>query len=293
VSRVIKEATKVVIEQSGSDLAAEWTTARADILGERNKKLSEFRAFLHDVWGPALDALEAFVTVCVELVEERFADGLGSMPKNKREVLARLHARSCQVSNEVCTLLRSGFADGAHARWRTLHELVIVGEFLLDTPDEVAEMYIVHANVAMAKEAEEFQKRQQSFGYEPISDTDMAKIIAAKEAARSKFGTDFLKDYGWATQYLKTHYNKKGNRTSFVDIELAVNKSRLRNYYKLANRNVHAGFWGELSRLGDDPNWMGNILLAGPSHFGLATPAYNSVFARIVNTWITYRGLNS
>lgn len=279
MSRVIKDATKAVIEQSGSDLAAEWSTARSDILGEQNRELSEFRAFLHDIWGTALDALEAFITLCVELAEDRFADGLASMPKHKREVLARLHARSCQVSSEICTLLRSGFADGAHARWRTLYELVIVGEFLLDAPDQVAEMYIAHADVARAKEAEEFQRRQHSFGYEPISDSDMGKIIAAKEAARSKFGTGFLGDYGWATQYLKAQHNEKSNRTSFSDIELAVDKSRLRNYYKLANRNVHAGFWGEYSRLGDDPKWTETILLAGPSHFGLATPAHNTVYS--------------
>lgn len=279
VSRVIKEAAKVVIEQSGSDLAAEWTSARPDILMERNKELSEFRAFLHDVWGAALDALEAFIIMCVELGEDRFANGLASVPRNKREVLARLHARSSQISNEICILLRSGFADGAHARWRTLHELVTVGEFLLDAPDEVSEMYMIHADAARAKEAEEFQNRQHAFGYELISADDMAKIIAAKEAARSKFGPSFLDDYGWATQYLKTHHNKKDNRTSFIDIELAVNKSRLRSYYKLANRNVHAGFWGELSRLGSDPKWAENILLAGPSHFGLATPAYNTVYS--------------
>jgi len=284
VSRVIQEVTRAVIDQSGLDLAAEWSTARPDILVERNQVLGEFRAFLHNIWGVALDALEAFISLCVELGEDRFVNGLASMQKNKREVLARLHARSCQVSNEICTLLRSGFADGAHARWRTLHELVTIGEFLLDAPDEVSEMYVVHADVVRAKEAEEFQRRQHAFGYELISDTDMARIIAAREAARSMFGADFLDDYGWATQHLKAHHNKRGNRTSFVDIELAVNKSKLRNYYRLANRNIHAGFWGELSRLGDDPTWTRNVLLAGPSHFGLATPAHNTAYSLGLST---------
>lgn len=282
VSRVTQEVIKAVIDQSGAALAAEWSTARSDVLAERNQELGKFRVFLHDTWGVALDALEAFIALCVELGEDQFVNGLATMQKVKRDVFARLHARSCQVSNEICTLLRSGFADGAHARWRTLHELVTVGEFLLDAPDQVSKMYVVHADVARAKEAEEFQRRQHSFGYERISDADMAQIIAAKEVARSKFGTDFLKDYGWATQHLKANYNKKRkkrNITSFADIEEATNKSRLRNYYKLANRNVHAGFWGELSRLGNDPKWIGNFLLAGPSHFGLAMPAYNTAYS--------------
>lgn len=279
LSKIREKAMTYVIEQLGSHFANKWSIAQPDIVAGRNRELDKFYAFLHNIWGTAFDALEAFISLCAELSEDQFSYGLTSLSKSKREVLARLQARSCQVSREICTLLRSGFADGAHARWRTLDELVTVGEFLLDAPDEVSEMYMAHANIARAKEAEEFQSHQQFFGYEPISDADMAEIIAAKEAARAKFGTDFLNDYGWATQHLKTHHNKKGGRTSFIDIELAVNKSRLRNYYKLANRNVHAGFWGEFSRLGSDPTWTGNILLAGPSHFGIAIPAHNTAYS--------------
>src|SRR6185503_264527 len=46
------------------------------------------------------------------------------------EVLARLHARSCQIGSEVLVLLRSGFPDGAHARWRTLHEIAVISMFI-------------------------------------------------------------------------------------------------------------------------------------------------------------------
>ena len=46
------------------------------------------------------------------------------------EALSRLHARACQVTDEILTLLKAGFADGAHARWRTLHELAVTSIFI-------------------------------------------------------------------------------------------------------------------------------------------------------------------
>ncbi len=279
LSRVTREVMNNVVERSASNLAVEWSKARRDVLKDRNKRLGDFHALVRNIWGTALDALQGFITLCVELEEHQFANGLANVQNAKRAVLIRLHARSCQVANEICVLLRHGFADGAHARWRTLYELATIGEFLLDGPDELSEMYAVHADVERANQAEEFQRRQIAFGYERISDTDMAQIMAAKETARLKFGKEFLGDYGWATAYLRTRYGKQNDRTAFVNFEEIVNKSKLRNYYKLANRNVHAGFSGEASRLGNDPKWTGNVLLTGPSHFGLGIPAHNAAYS--------------
>src|SRR3712207_5473713 len=42
------------------------------------------------------------------------------------EVLTHLHARACRTASEVLALLKTGHATGAHARWRTLHEIAVV-----------------------------------------------------------------------------------------------------------------------------------------------------------------------
>ena len=42
-----------------------------------------------------------------------------------RVLLIRL-VRACQVTDEIICLLENGFADGAMARWRTLHEIAVV-----------------------------------------------------------------------------------------------------------------------------------------------------------------------
>jgi hypothetical protein len=37
-----------------------------------------------------------------------------------------------QIFNEILVLLKSGYADGANSRWRSLHELAVISFFLLD-----------------------------------------------------------------------------------------------------------------------------------------------------------------
>lgn len=44
----------------------------------------------------------------------------------KHDALIQMHARALQISNEILVLLKSGYADGAYSRWRTLHELTVL-----------------------------------------------------------------------------------------------------------------------------------------------------------------------
>jgi hypothetical protein len=55
--------------------------------------------------------------------------------------LTRLHARACQVAAEILALMQHGFADGAMARWRTLHEIAVIATFLRDRGEVMAERY--------------------------------------------------------------------------------------------------------------------------------------------------------
>ncbi|WP_224497072.1 DUF5677 domain-containing protein [Bradyrhizobium septentrionale] len=41
-----------------------------------------------------------------------------------------LHARSCQITQEIIWLLSGGFADAAMARWRTLREATAVASLI-------------------------------------------------------------------------------------------------------------------------------------------------------------------
>ncbi|WP_217430933.1 DUF5677 domain-containing protein [Sphingomonas bacterium] len=54
------------------------------------------------------------------------------------DTMLHLHARACQVVFEIITLMENGLADGAMARWRTLHEITVVATILAEHGEELA-----------------------------------------------------------------------------------------------------------------------------------------------------------
>jgi len=65
--------------------------------------------------------------------------------------MLRLHIRACQVTNEIIILLENGYADGAMARWRTLHEIATVAAVIAKFGDELAERYVHYQIVESTK----------------------------------------------------------------------------------------------------------------------------------------------
>jgi len=61
----------------------------------------------------------------------------------KFEALIRNHARVCRIGKEALCLAASGFASGALARWRTMHEIAAVCLFLRQHSEEVSRRYLL------------------------------------------------------------------------------------------------------------------------------------------------------
>ena len=118
------------------------------------------------------------------------------------DVLTRLHARACQIAFEVLVLLKNGFADGAHARWRSLHEVTVVASFIKTHGDEVAERYLLHDNIELYKAAELHQKHYAILGEEPIPDDEYNSIKVIRDELIDCFGTPYKNNYGWASSVL-------------------------------------------------------------------------------------------
>jgi len=105
-------------------LVKEWKQQSKSILKEIKSERHKFLDYHNKVWEKPLDLLDALISLSLELGSEfsqKFNSATSSDSDIILHVLTRLHARGCQVSSEILTLLRGGFADGAHARWRTLH----------------------------------------------------------------------------------------------------------------------------------------------------------------------------
>ncbi len=236
----------------------------------RDSKAFEKR--LQQRWRGPLEQLSMLLTVARE-----FGEGINIRLRGSSdnphliETLTRLHARSCQVASEVLALLKSGFADGAIARWRTLHEIAVTALFIAEHGQDVAERYLLHETVESYRAAGLYERYYQRLGCEPIDSSDLNRLKASFDTLVARYGPEFGEPYGWAARHLN-----KANPT-FADIERAVSTDHLRPYYKMASYNVHANPKGVLFKLGLTD--QAEVLLAGASNFGLADPGQNTALS--------------
>jgi Family of unknown function (DUF5677) len=258
-------------------LVQEWTTQSFEILAAEKNDLQNFNTEVGSVWGKAIDSLQMLLgitnTNCSEFSNELRSN---ASPENSHtiEAITRLHARGRQVTFEILTLLKSGCADGAHARWRTLHEIAVIANFLRESGNDIADRYLQHVGIETYRAAETYQNHCDTLKYEPISEVEFAALKSNRKNLIAQFGEKFGDDYGWATPII---VKKKKERITFADIEKRVKLEHIRPAYQMANSNVHAGAKGIAYRLGV-PAYV-DELIDGPSIYGLDEPGKDAAFS--------------
>lgn len=247
------------------------------ILKERNKDMRHFRKNLKNEWETAFDQLDNFIAFNLEygmIVSESYEV---KQPNDvKFSTLKSLHARACQMAFEVLELIKSGFADGALARWRSLHEISVMANFLENGSEELCQRYLDYYFVENFSEMKEYQKNCEKLGCEPLSEEEFTEAQDDINKLGVKYGDDFLKPHGWIGDALPKR------KRNFAGIEETVEFRYMRSFYKMANNSVHSGSKGFLYKLGTAQ--QGNVLLAGPSNYGFADPAQNAAFSLFQTT---------
>jgi hypothetical protein len=276
---IIKDASKSTFEHlldsSSAQLVKEWKKQANPILRELRNERQKFNRYNNKIWGKALGLLETLIDISLDtgsLFNREFRPFVIEENDIVFDALTKLHVRSCQVSSEILVLLRNGFADGAHARWRTLHELSTIALYISDHDNELAERYIVHSVVADYRRAVEYRNHSDSLSYAPMSDEALNHLKASYEQSLDKYDTNFKNDYGWASAILKK------DKPSFADIEEKAGVLHMRPFVKLAHMNIHAGSTGILFRLGSPPN-NPDLFVAGSSVYGIGEPAQNTAYS--------------
>lgn len=250
------------------DLQSRW--ASEHVLQETD--VSEFRARLETRWGQGLGQLRMLLTMAREWGQWAYTRHRSQKPSKKvllKDILIRLHVRACQVTDEIICLLENGFADGAMARWRTLHEIGVVAAVLSQHGEGIAGRYLDHQAIESKRAMNKYVNCCAPLGYKPLPAREVNKVTKAYNAAIAKYGKDFDTDYGWATLHLK----KK--RVTFADLEAEAGRAEMRAHYQMGNDNVHAGVKSMFIRLGLLDNYDEG-LLAGRSNGGLMEPGQNA-----------------
>ncbi len=237
----------------------------------------EFEKRTWALWKKPLGLLDLFITLAREAGDNCNSDLRNDATSSNTalvEALTRLHARACQISSVIAVLLRFGYADDAHARWRSLHEIAVVGHFIRENGEELAERYLLHETIQQYKLARAHREHAEHLNEILISQSEFESLKSSHDELVKHFGKPFSGDYGWAASVIK-----KNRPITMKDIECSIQFDHWRPYYRMASDNVHANAHGIYYRLGLSQTTDDKILLAGPSNMGLAEPGHSAAIS--------------
>lgn len=239
-------------------------------LEEERFERKEFENRLENTWKEGFDYLEALIILTVELstalLEE---ENKNNELYKKVDFLIKIHSKAIVISKEILILLKSGFVDGAMARWRSLHEANIIFHVVSSTYNndeklfsEIKQRYLDYSKV------DEYQRFVPNTKIE--SDVKRKRHIDNEyKKIRKKYGNNFSKPNGWAYPL----FSKEKEKITFWDLEKLANYESTNIYYKEANHHVHISSVGINESLGFIPFYDNSTTyLYGPSNYGLSKP---------------------
>lgn len=276
IPRIIEDLVEPAALETIASLKADWEQQKAYEV----EVFSGFRERLDSRYAAAFDSLRIFLTASREwgLIFHSSESEFKIQNPTLALLLTHLHARSCQVAAEITVLIENGFADGALARWRTLHEISIVAILLHEHGEETACRYNDFDAIESKNALKKYLSVYEALGFKAPTEVDIKAIQKAADDVVEKHGLEMMgwRGYGWAAKALS-----KPN-PSFADLEASAGQSVMRSHYNLASYAVHAGVKGIYFKLGVEDG--SDVILAGASDVGFTESAQNmAVTLNIIN----------
>ena len=193
----IVETIPDIAKSTAESMLAKIKDDAADGLKEKWDYQQQFEERLRKHWCKPLELLDLFISLATEAGDEfnkTFRDEAGRSNDAVFKALTLLHARSFQVASATLVLLRSGYSDDAHARWRALHEIAVVALFIGETGRTVAERYLLHDTVQRYKLALKHRRHAKAIQEEPITREEFEALKAERDKLVATYGTPFKED---------------------------------------------------------------------------------------------------
>ncbi len=240
------------------------------MLRERRSLSAKFTKRNMHRWSKGFDLLEKLIVICTE-AGENYNNFYRPTAVETQDIVfdisVRLHARACHISSEILCLLKNGYADGGHARWRALHEVVATTLFIIKHQRPAAERFLAHEIVDSYKGMIQYNKYADRLNVVPFSKTETDKHRLHYDKVIAEYGPDFKGLYGWASASLNI------SSPRFANIEADVKLDHMRPHYKWASQNIHANVKGVKNKLGMCEA-KEDVLLVGQSNSGMTDPAH-------------------
>lgn len=244
VSKAIPEALTEVAEQIASRISDLTHEHLQDLKNVHDGRV----ASVLRLWGSAINQLDLLRHMVLEWSCMAWEQRLGTYTNpNTAFALHRLIERAYETTGEIISLVREGYADGALARWRSLHEVCVTAMFLAHRSDRCALMYLSHHCVEELRLLEVDKSSGTAHSVNAQLDRYTSDLRVKVAALSKQFGAAFVRDYGWATVELGR------KKTTFRDLESQVGLETLRRGYQKANSTVHGGALATLTRVSLGP----------------------------------------
>lgn len=283
LSGAIPDQLKDLLGHLPDQILSEIQEKAREGLEERRSTHAAFVSRNISRWQKGFDQLELLIEIAVEAggsFNERLRPDAAERGDILFDVVVRLHAKGCLIGKEILTLLKNGFADGGHARWRALHELSVTAMFLAKYGAAAALSYSDFEFVEAYKGAAQLNHYEYRINASGFSDEEMSELKSQYDAVIAKHGAHFKKPYGWAAEFLP-----KGKPTFFA-LEEDVGLDHWRPYYKWASQNIHADIKTIRNSLGRSETTE-DILQVGPSNSGMTHPAHSAAISLLQLTCTT------
>lgn len=274
IAKTVENVTVRSVNEISKDLVSSLYKDLSKMINYEEKCRKEYEKEIYKIWKTPIDLFGGLIRISSEAVEQHYTTIEQTTDDNnkfKHEALIKLHGRAIHVSNEISVLIKAGYADGAMARWRSLHELSVVTLFLFDNNDNISKRYLDHVCVKNYKESVDYRKYYKKLNYAALGRKVIIDINKDYKRVKSLYGKDFNDDYGWIPKSILKNRN-------FRSLEDHVKLDILRPFYRMASNAVHSGAKG-FYRLGLSEDLQESFLLTGPSAYGLADPLQNSAMS--------------
>lgn len=264
-----------IVSSTASIILARLKIDAPKMIKSRNKESDDFVKLNRKKWKRGFDKFEMLLEISYEAGADFHNEFLPIAKKEENlvfEVLTRLYARCLQIGNEILILLKHGYPDGAHARWRTVHEISTIANFIFKHGNDVARKYLEHNIIDSYHGSQEFMKYHKKLKQPPLASKELKNLKQDFNNLKDKYGSNFMKRYGWAAEALR-----KSN-PSIENIESDVGFDKYRPFNRMACHNIHAGAKGILFRIAYDEQ-NDKVILTGPSDKNFTDPAHGTAIS--------------
>lgn len=265
-----------IVSEYANELLITLKRKAPEMIQYEELRRSSFAADNNTIWKEFFDLLEMQLKLSCETISN-FVKDVGPLIKDEGllfKALSALHGNACLVSQEVLSLMRSGYASGALARWRKIYEIEITAAYLWKMGrghNNLVQRYLdfsifekFRAVELYSKDSEIFRQHSVILGYEPYPEEDVRRVKESRDKLADKYEPYFCSNYGWAA----TTENKN---ISFWHLAEIAGIKYLYPYYQLANRSVHGGSSGLFWNI-SLPIHAEDTILIGPTYYGMEGP---------------------